>query len=184
MKKVVRSELVDWMTYVERRDAIRAEALAAKEARRVHVGDYLTFLFENQTTIRYQIQEMMRVERLVREADIQHELDTYNALIGGTGELGCTLLVEIEDEKERDLKLREWLTLPEHVYVRLASGAKVRAGVDEEQRSRGRLSTVQYLKFEVGSNVPVAVGCDHPALTCETALSAARIAAMRADLAS
>lgn len=183
MRKVERSQLVDWMTYVERRDTIRAEALSAKEARRVHVGEHLTFLFENATTIRYQVQEMMRVERLVREADIQHELDTYNALIGGQGALGCTLLVEIEDEKERDVKLREWLTLPEHVYVKLASGALVHADVDEEQRSRGRLSSVQYLKFRVGTDVPVAVGCDHPALKCETVLSTPQVAALRADLA-
>jgi hypothetical protein len=181
---VARAEILDWVTYVERREAIRAEALAAKAARRVHVGEYLTFLFENAATVRYQVQEMMRVERLVREADIEHELATYNALLGGDGELGCTLLVEIEDETERDKKLREWLELPESVYLKLENGEKVRAAVDPEQRSRGRLSTVQYLRFQVRDRVPTAIGCDHPAFGLETVLDAAQRAALRADLAS
>lgn len=182
MRKVERGELLDWMTYVEQRDAIREQALAAKAARRVHVGEYLTFLFENAATIRYQVQEMMRVERLVREADIRHELETYNALLGGDGELGCTLLVEIEDEKERDVKLRQWLELPDGVYVRLENGSRVRAAIDEEQRTRGRLSTVQYLKFPVREGVPVAIGCDHPAIGVETVLSTEQREALRADL--
>jgi hypothetical protein len=70
------------------------------------------------------------------------------------------------------------------VYLKLEDGTQVRAAVDEEQRSRGRLSTVQYLKFPVRGAVPVAVGCDHPALAVEAPLSAAQRAALRADLAS
>ncbi len=184
MKKVARGELLDWMTYVERRDVLRAEALRAKDERRVQVGEHLTFLFENATTIRYQVQEMMRVERLVREADVQHELDTYNALIGGRGELGCTLLVGIEDAADRDTKLRAWLALPEMVYVKLEDGEIVRATIDEEQRTEGRLSSVQYLKFPVRGRVPVAVGCDHPAVASETQLGPSQRVALRADLAS
>ena len=82
MRPVTRAEIVDYATYEDRRDAFRQEVLAAKEPRRVHVGDVFTLLFENQLTVRYQVQEMMRVERIVREADIQHEIDTYNELHG------------------------------------------------------------------------------------------------------
>ena len=97
MKPVARTDLVDYQTYEDARERFRQRAMAAKDARRVHVGPYLTFLFENTLTIRYQIQEMMRTERIVRERDIQHELETYNAVLGGPGELGCTLLIEIDD---------------------------------------------------------------------------------------
>lgn len=183
MRKVARSELLDWMTYAERREAMRPEALRAKESRRVQVGEYLTFLFENHTTIRYQVQEMMRAERIVREADIQHELDTYNALLGARGELGCTLLVGVEDPAERDHKLRRWLALPEHVYVKLEGGERVRALVDEAQRSTERLSSVQYLKFPLQGRVPLAVGCDLAGLAAETELDPVTRAALRADLA-
>ena len=86
MKPVLREELLDYVTYAERRDEIRARVLELKRPRRVHVGDELTFLFENRETVRYQVQEMMRVERIVREADILHELQTYNELLGGPGD--------------------------------------------------------------------------------------------------
>ena len=182
MKKVARSELLDWMTYTDRRDAIRSEAMRAKDERRVHVGAYLTFLFENHVTIRYQVQEMMRIERLVREADVVHELETYNRLIGDEGELGCTLLVEIEDAIERDAKLQQWLALPDHVYVAFEDGTRAYAAVDDDQRTLGRLSTVQYLKFVTRGRVPVAVGCDHEAIRAEARLDPRQHAALAADL--
>ena len=101
MKPVERSEILDYVTYSERRPQIRSSAMEAKEKRRVLVGEVFTFLFENQETVRYQVQEMMRVERIVKETDIAHELQTYNELLGGEGELGCTLLIGIDDEAER-----------------------------------------------------------------------------------
>ena len=85
-----------------RRATIRPRVLAEKSRRRVHVGGLLTFLFENQDTVRYQVQEMMRIERIVKEADILHELATYNELLGGHGELGATLLIEIDGPREVD----------------------------------------------------------------------------------
>lgn len=184
MKKVDRSELLDFATYTDRRDEIRDLVQLEKALRRIHVGEYLTFLFENAHTMRYQVQEMMRVEQLVRESSIQHELDTYNALLGGDNELGCTLLVEVEDPVLRDEMLVQLLTLPDHLYLELEGGVRVRASIDEEQRSRGRLSTVQYLKFDVGSRAPLAVGCDHPELTAQTMLTPAQRAALQADLDS
>jgi len=184
VKRVSRDEILDFVTYGERRDELRASAQAAKSARRVHVGAHLTFLFENAETIRYQVHEMMRAERIVREADIRHELDTYNDLLGGAGELGCTLLVEIEDADARAVLLSRWLGLPDHVYVALDDGRRVHATIDERQRDSGRLSSVQYLKFDTGGRVPVAVGCAHAEIAAETALTAVQRAALAADLAS
>ena len=182
MRPVRREEIVDYQTYEDVRDEVRREAMAAKADRRVHVGAHLTFLFENTLTIRYQIQEMMRAERIVKERAIFHELETYNALLGGPGELGCTLLIEIDDPLVRSVRLKDWYDLPAHVYVRAEDGGKVRATFDEAQRGDGRLSSVQYLKFAVRGQAPVAVGVDLPGLTAETPLTPAQRAALAADL--
>jgi len=183
MRPVGRDEIADYETYRETRAASRERALALKSQRRVHVGPYLTFLFENRETIRYQIQEMMLAERIVKEADILHEIETYNELLGGPGELGATLLIEIESPAERDDKLRRWLDLPERLYARLDDGRRVRPTFDTRQISHGRLSSVHYVKFATGGRVPLALGCDHPDLTVETELGAAQRQALAADLA-
>ncbi len=183
MRPVRREELLDLSLYERSRDELRRGILEAKAARRVHLGA-LTFLFENTATIRYQIQEMVRAERMTREEDVRRELETYNELLGGKGELGVTLLIELPDSEERDRKLREWLALPEHLYLETEDGERVRAAYDPRQVGADRLSSVQYLKFDVKGRAPVAVGSDLPALTAETALTEAQRAALRQDLAS
>src|SRR5205809_2867361 len=140
MKPVERHEIVDYMTYDEEREAFRAEVMKVKAARRLHIGDHLTLLFENHMTVRYQIQEMIRTERIVRESDILHEIRTYNELLGKDGEFGCTLLIEIEDPALRDQKLREWWKLPQEIYLLLEDETRVPATFDERQRGDGRLS--------------------------------------------
>jgi hypothetical protein len=184
MKTVERGEVVDYVTYEERRGAVRDAVMKAKALRRVHVGPHLTFLFENHDTMRYQVQEMVRAERMVKEADIVHEIETYNEVLGGPGELGCSLLVELDDPEERQEKLARWLELPKHLYVKRADGAKAHARYDERQVGDTRVSSVQYLKFAVGDRAPVAVGCDHPdpELKHETALTAEQRSALQADL--
>ena len=184
MRRVRRDEIVDYATYEEGRERFRAEVLAAKQPRRVHLGDHLTLLFENTLTIRYQIQEMLRAERIVREADIRHEIDTYNEILGGPGALGCTLLIEIDDPATRDVKLREWWALPERLYLALEDGTRVAARFDERQRGDGRLSSVQYLTFDVAGRAPIAVGVDLPGLVAEVPLTPAQHAALADDLAS
>lgn len=184
MRPVTRDEIVDWQTYEDERPAFRARVLAAKALRRVHVGEHLTLLFENPLTVRYQIQEMMRAERVVREASIRHEIETYNELLGADGELGCTLLIEIDDLAERARKLVEWFALPEHLYLRLADGRRVRARFDPRQRGEDKLASVQYVRFPVGASPPVAAGVDLPGLVAETALSAAQQQALAEDLAA
>ena len=124
----------------------------------------------------------MRLERMAREKDIQHEIDTYNQILGGPGELGATLLIEIEDAADRDRKLRQWLSLPRHLYLRLSDGSQVRALWDAAQVGDDRLSSVQYVKFPVGCGTAVAIGCDHPALSLERELSDAERETLQSDL--
>lgn len=183
MRPVERGEVLDYARYAERRAELQARIRAIKAPRRVHVGEHLTFLFENRDTVLYQVQEMIRVERLVREADIQHELDTYNELLGGAGELGCVLMLEIPSVADRDRWLVEWRDLPSHVYARLEDGSPVPAAFDPRQVGERRLSSVQYLKFRTGGRVPVALGTTLPALALEAALTDAQRAALAADLA-
>ena len=182
MRPIARDEIVDYATYEDGREAFRARVLAAKHPRRVHLGEYLTLLFENPLTVRYQIQEMIRVERIVREAAVRHEIDTFNELLGGDGELGCTLLIEIDDPAERAVKLHAWLDLPEHLYLVLPDGRHVRPRVDERQRDGERISSVHYLKFDVGGQEPVAAGCDLPGLVLETPLTDEQRRALAEDL--
>jgi uncharacterized protein DUF3501 len=182
MTPVQRSELLDWMTYDEQRERVRPEMIAVKAARRVLVGPAFAFLFENRDTVRYQVHEMLRTEQIVREVDILHELTTYNELLGGDGELGCTLLIGIEDERERADKLVRWLALPYHVYAKLPDGSLVRPRFDVRQVGDGRLSSVQYFKFAVGPVAPVALGIDLPDASVHTVLSAEQRAALQADL--
>ena len=184
MKPVERAEILDYVSYQEGRDAFREEIFAVKAMRRVHTGEYLTLLFENHLTMRYQIQEMVRAERIVRESDIQHEIDTYNAVLGGDGEFGCTLLIEIDDPAVRDVKLKEWWRLPEKMYLLLEDGTRIWATFDERQRGDDRVSSVQYMKFNTGGWVPIAAGVDLPELQAENKLTAEQREALREDLSS
>jgi hypothetical protein len=184
MKAIRRDEIMDLSLYERARPELRPAVMEAKRRRRVHLGGQLTFLFENPATIRYQIQEMIRAERMVKEAEIQHELQTYGELLGGPGELAATLLVEIPDPEERDRRLREWLELPSRVYLVLDGGQRIRARFDARQVGSDRLSSVQYRKFDVKGRVPVAVGCDLGPLTGETPLSTEQRVALAEDLAS
>ena len=184
MKPVERAEIIDYVTYQESRDAFREEIFAVKAPRRVHIGEYLTLLFENNLTVRYQIQEMMRAERIVKESEIQREINTYNELLGGEGELGCALLIEIDDPDVRSVKLREWWRLPEKMYLLLEDGTRVWATFDERQRGDELVSSVQYLKFNTGGRVPVAAGVDLPEFEAETRLTDQPRDALLEDLTS
>jgi hypothetical protein len=182
MKPVARYEIVDIATYERMRGDFRREVMKVKATRRLHIGEYLTLLFENHITVLYQIQEMMRAERMVREPEILHEVETYNELLGKEGELGCTLLIEIDDPTLRNEKLQQWWNLPEKICVVLEDGARVQATFDERQRGDGRLSSVQYLKFNTGGQVPVAVQIDLDNHHYHTPFTDELREALRADL--
>ena len=183
MRRVQRSEILDFVTYGEQRDAIRASAMAEKERRRVHLGEHLTFHFENPATVRYQVLEMVRAEQMVKESDIQHELDTYNALMGEEGELGCTLLIEIPNEKERPELLRRWRDLPRAILMTFADGSEARAIVDEDQFNEEKASSVQFLRFPVDGRAPKGLRVDHPDYQASADFREETLQALRADLA-
>ena len=107
MKKLELNEILSNEEYLKHRDSIRNDTLAIKGRRRIHVGEHLTFLFETTETMRYQVQEMLRVEGRSSAEDIAHEVATYNELLGDQGELGCTLLIEIDDQLQRDIVLKK-----------------------------------------------------------------------------
>ena len=184
MTLVNREEILDYATYTDHRPTIRPAMLEAKRVRRVSIGAYLTLLFENHDTVLYQIQEMMRIERIVRERDIQHELDTYNELLGGPGELGATLLIGIDDETKRDDCLRRWLVLLPTLYAELEDGTRVAPTWDPRQMGEDRLSSVQYLKFNTQGATPVKFGSsfDDPEVYGSVTLSEEQHAALAADL--
>jgi hypothetical protein len=180
---VRRDEIVDYQTYEDDREAMRRDAMAVKAPRRIHLGGYLTFLFENHDTMRYQIQEIMRVEKIVREATIAGELETYNGLLGGTGQLGCALLIEIDDEDKRNQMLTAWLGLQERLYAVTGDNERSYARFDPSQVGTDRLSAVQYLTFDL-SAPPVALGCDFPGMVVETDLEEDQRRALADDLAA
>ena len=180
---VNRSELSDYQTYEEHRQDIKREVFEVKKHRRIHLGENLTFLFENHATIRYQIQEIMRVEKIVKESAIQAELDTYNNFLGNSGELACVLLIEIENESDRKPLLENWMGLEQCVYLLEEGENKVFAQHDPTQVGDRRLSAVQYLKFPLKGS-PTAIGCTFNDLAGEIKLTKEQKTALSTDLAA
>ncbi|MEZ5166589.1 MAG: DUF3501 family protein [Acidimicrobiales bacterium] len=180
---IERADIVDYQTYEDTREATRAHILEVKAPRRIHLGENLPFLFENRETLIYQVQEIMRAERIAREAAIVDEIATYNKMLGETGELGCALLIEIPDAADRKPLLQRWLGLQERLYVRFADGSRAYATFDPMQVGTDRLSAVQYLRFACPS-APVAIGTDFPELIAEVELTEEQQTALAADLAA
>ncbi len=121
MRPIAVSEIKNLVEYELERETWRPQVMALKDRRRIRVGDHLTFLFENRDTVRYQIQEMLRIERIVKPAEVAHEVETYNELIPAAGELSACLLIEYESPEERDIRLRELLGLEDHIWIQWAA---------------------------------------------------------------
>ena len=180
---VNRSEIIDYQTYEDHRAEIRREIFETKKHRRIHLGENLTFLFENHETIRYQILEIMRAEKIARESAIQEELNTYNNFLGKSGELACVLLIEIEAESDRKPLLESWMGLEKCIYLLDRKGNKIFAQHDPTQVGDRRLSAVQYLKFVI-KEPPVALGCTFDELAGEVELTKEQRNALEEDLAA
>ena len=139
---VTRSEVQDIAEYEKARAGFRDEVMAVKALRRVLVGSHFNFIFENHTTVLYQIQEMMRVERIVEESAIEHELKTYNALIPPEGGLSATLLIEYEDAEKREQNLPKLLGMQNHVWLRIGCLPPLAAQFEGSQIGETRISSV------------------------------------------
>lgn len=149
MRKLTNADIKDLREYEREREAFRAEIIAMKRQRRIPIGDLMTIVFENASTMRFQIQEMARAERMLRDEQIAHEIETYNELIPNEGELVGTLFIEITDVDA----LREWLPrltrIQEHIAIEVAGEVVAAEEVDVERLTRedAITSTVHYLRF-------------------------------------
>lgn len=191
-RHVTMDEVLDLTTYEKQRSEFRARAMAQKDLRRVTLQEHLTFLFENHDIVHYQVQEMMRAERMVTDEAIQHELDTYNGLLPPEGGLSATLLIEYATPEERAEHLPQLLTLNEHLFIEVGD-RRVGATWDAMQVGTERISSVQYLQFRDLANDaaavealrtgPVRLVCTHPHLPAVHELTSEQRAALADDLA-
>ncbi len=186
MQPIQLSDIKNIAEYEAERESLRPAMIALKDRRRIGVGGHLTLLFENRETVRYQIQEMMRIERIVKPAEVLHEVETYNELIPGPGELSASLLIEYETQRERDVELRRLLGLDQHIWLE-AGGQRTRAMFDSRQIGETRLSSVQYLKFHLTPaqieawSRGACIVVDHPRYRAERALSEAERTELSGD---
>jgi hypothetical protein len=188
MRAVEFSDIKNIAEYEMEREHWRPLVIALKDRRRIRVGDHITLLFENRDTVRYQIQEMMRIERIVKRTDIEHELETYNELIPGPDQLSASLLIEYVSSEERDVRLRELLGLEHHVWLQV-NGAppRVLGRFDTRQIATDRLSSVQYVKFFLSPEQArsfregARVIVDHPRYQAERVLTAEELAELAQD---
>ncbi|HET6303171.1 MAG TPA: DUF3501 family protein [Myxococcota bacterium] len=182
MKPLAREELLDLDAYEEARAAYRDAVIELKARRRLAVGDRVSLVFENRETLRFQVQEMLRIERIHDPESVQRELDVYNELVPGEGELSATLFVEITESSRIRHELDRLVGIDEHVSLVLGDGAdaeELPARFDPKQLEEDRISAVQYLKFRVPRRwlprladpaLPARVRIDHPNYRCEAEL--------------
>lgn len=178
--------------FAAQRNKLQAQVIAAKAVRRIPLGEHMTLLFENDATIAWQIHEMARVERLPRE-QLPHELETYRSLLPTPSSLGATLLIEYEDATERDQQLVRLRGLHDHVFFDVDGHPRIPASFDEGQYSERRISSVQFLRFELDERARAALAdlkagirlvCDHPVYHAQVELSRAQRGALLDDLES
>ncbi len=191
MRPLALDEIVDVDAYEPLRDAYRARVLEAKRVRRVGVGDRVTLVFENRETVRFQVQEMMRIERIRAPEKVQYELDVYNALVPGADELSATMFIEITDSREIRAELDHLLGIDGCVFLELGD-LRVRARFDERQLEDDRISAVHYLRFALADDAagrladarqPAAIAIEHARYTARAELPSALRASLAADLA-
>lgn len=149
MRGISREEVQDLTTYEKGRGAARIAVIRLRDLRRVQAGDKLSLVFENRQTVLYQIHEMVRAERMIDEAAIAHEIETYNALIPGPGELSATLFIEVSDPGRIRDDLESFLGLDrgQHVAFDLGAEGKVFASFEEGHSEEARISAVHYVRF-------------------------------------
>ena len=146
MDKVVLEDIVGNAAYEKKREQSRQRIIELKRNRRVSVGDKVTLVFENRDTVIFQIQEMMRAERISDLDKIREEIDVYNELIPASGELSATLFLEIEDQTHLREDLLKFLGIDESVYLKVGNHS-IHARFEEGHSKEDKISAVQYIKF-------------------------------------
>jgi hypothetical protein len=196
MKKVERNELLGLAEYEQIRPRFLARIIADKRDRRVIAGDEISLVFENHDTALFQIQEMLRTERITKEAAVLHELETYNELVPGDGELSATMFVEIPDADVRERRLAELAGLEGSIALEVL-GTIVRGKNETRGVLPDRTTAVHYVKFPLGADLARRLAgrsrenqagamlfvMDHPRLSLRHELPVATVKALGEDLA-
>jgi hypothetical protein len=172
MQKISRENLMTLEAYAKARKEFRAQVIAHKKNRTVHLGGHLTLVFEDDLTIRYQVQEMLRIEKIFEEQGIQEEIDAYNPLVPDGRNFKATMLIEYEDENERKAALARLKGIEDRTYIKVEGCAPVYAIADEDldRENEEKTSAVHFLRFELTKEmadalkygVSLAIGADHP----------------------
>ena len=151
MAAITRESLLSLEAYAKARAEFRERVLAHKKARTVHLGEHVTLLFEDELTVRYQIQEMLRIEKVFEEAGIQDELDAYNPLVPDGTNLKATMLIEYEDPDERIAALARLTGIERRVWIEVAGQPRVHAIADEDlpRETETKTAAVHFLRFEL-----------------------------------
>jgi hypothetical protein len=170
-EKLQRDDLMTLEAYSGERDEFRSKVLAHKRNRRVALGTNAALYFEDRLTMQYQVQEMLRIERIFEAAGIQEELDAYNPLIPDGSNWKATFMVEFPEEEERRAMLQQLVGIENRVYVQVAGSEKIRPIADEdlERSDEAKTSAVHFLRFELDvdsiaalkDGATLAAGIDH-----------------------
>ena len=192
MKPIDASEVLSLHAYEQARPCLQARVIDLKRRRRVSVGRYLSFVFENRETVLFQIQEMVRVERIVDPGRIAEEVEVYNTLIPRPGELSATMLIEIEEKPQIQPVLDKLMGIDTRDYVRMQVGPEVATGVFEAGHSdeeRGKISAVHFVRFPLSESArrafptsDVWLVVDHPNEHACTRLNEETKASLAEDL--
>ena len=171
MEKLNKSDLFSLEEYSINRDSFRKKVLEEKRHRKVYIGEHVALLFENKNTIQYQIQEMLRIEKIFDADGIQEELDAYNPLIPDGTNLKAVMLIEYPNVEERKEKLKILKGIEKKIWIKVGSHNKVFAIADEdlEREDETKTSAVHYLRYEFSAsmindwknNSSVVMGIDH-----------------------
>ena len=188
--KIARDSLLSLESYATQRQEFRARVIAHKKDRTVQLGEHVTLLFEDQLTIRYQVQEMLRIERTFEEQGIRDELDAYNPLIPDGSNLKATMMIEYADADERKHALSKLKGIEDRVWIRVEGCASSYATADEDlpRENEDKTSAVHFLRFELSDEMARALkfgagltlGVDHPNYQTGIVIAAAGV---RASLA-
>jgi len=147
MKKVGLDDLMGLSAYEKVRDEFRRRIIELKKRRRVSVGDKVSLVFENRDTVIFQIQEMLRVERITDLDKIREEIEVYNSLVPEDGQISATLLLEIQDQSRLREELLRFLGIDEAVFLKIGNRYSIHARFEEGRSKEDKISAVQYVKF-------------------------------------
>jgi hypothetical protein len=194
MPHITRESLLTLEAYSKARNEFRAKVIAHKKKRTVHLGEHVTLLFEDELTMRYQVQEMLRAERIFEEGGIMDELEAYNPLVPDGTNWKATMLIEYEDVAERARALEHMKGIEDRVWVQVAGYARVYAFADEdmERENAEKTAAAHFLRFELTpamiaalkADANLGMGIDHPAYNVQVnEINPVSARALVADLA-